>query len=215
MQLERGLKFGKALKSFSFALQRFDSLSQPLALIFSLLPEVIHFLGDLTRKGDVDDGKWARRVLTKLMGAGSWKDIMTAALAADCLLVTQKFLRLEDKAEAECYIKAKEACAVLSVVRGRFLGAFFPWLNPITMTGLRALAHDRGLVQRPWNFCRRPDVHPEDLCKPCKHWCYPLPGRQVRAGWSNSARIHRRAVPCVPHDRRLALSILCSAFSWV
>lgn len=107
--LDGSLKFAKAIKNFGFAMQRFDSLSNPLSKIFELLPEVFAFVCEISRVGDREDSKWACEVLAKISGPGSWQRIMVAALAADALLVLQRHLRMDDKGEGEVYIKAMEA----------------------------------------------------------------------------------------------------------
>ena len=93
----------------SFALQRFDSLSEPLLKIFVTFPNVLAFLGALTREGDVDDARWSRALLKQLTGEGAYKRVMTAALASDALLCAQQFLRRDDKGDSEVYCKAAEA----------------------------------------------------------------------------------------------------------
>ena len=108
-QVRTADSFRRAIKNFSFAMQRFDSLSEPLHRIFLLLPEVMVFLGELSRVGDRGDGQWARSLLKSLTGPESYVKVLSAALASDCFLVCQKFLRKDDTADAEVYMKAGKA----------------------------------------------------------------------------------------------------------
>ena len=108
-QVRAADNFRKAIKNFSFAMQRFDSLSEPLHRIFLLLPEVMVFLGELSRVGDRADAQWARSLLRSLTGPESYVKVLSAALASDCFLVCQKFLRKDDSADAEVFMKAGEA----------------------------------------------------------------------------------------------------------
>ena len=87
------MKFSKALKNFSFAAQRFNSLTDPLFKIFHLLPEVLAFLSELTRKGDADDAKWATHVLQSVTGKRAWFRIMVAAMAGDAMMLCHKFAK--------------------------------------------------------------------------------------------------------------------------
>ena len=63
----------------------------------------------MTRQGDQADSKWAIQLLSAVSGPGSWLRIMTAALAGDALLLSQKFIRKDDEAATEVYFKATEA----------------------------------------------------------------------------------------------------------
>jgi len=104
-----GTGFSKAVRNFSFALQRWDSLSMPLLKIFQLLPAVINFLQTLTSKGDRDDGIWARSILQKLTGPNAFMDLVSAAMATDAMLIGQELLRKDDKEESSIFMKASEA----------------------------------------------------------------------------------------------------------
>lgn len=96
----------------SFALQRFDSLSEPLLKVFLYFPSVLRFLGALTRDGDAEDARWSRRLLSQVTGLQGFRKLMTAAMAADALLMAQRFLRQDDRADTEVYLKLGEArCA--------------------------------------------------------------------------------------------------------
>jgi hypothetical protein len=101
--------FTRAVKNFSFAAQRFDSLSVPLLKIFSLLPVVYKFLRSLTSDGDQEDQAWACNMLSRLTGVGAFHDIMCCALAADACLVGHNMIRLDDTAENNSILKASEA----------------------------------------------------------------------------------------------------------
>ena len=119
------MKFSKALKNFSFAAQRFNSLTDPLFKIFHLLPEVLAFLSELTRKGDADDAKWATHVLQSVTGKRAWFRIMVAAMAGDAMMLCHKFIRKDDSASTEVYFKASEAgCGWVWAVRTLMLPEF-------------------------------------------------------------------------------------------
>ena len=109
VQIGNAKRYARAITNFSFALQRFDSLTEPGQRLVTLLPEVLQFLCILTKDGDVEDVKCARSCLSHLTGAGSWKRICTAAMGIDALLILQKFLRKDDKGNAEVFLKASEA----------------------------------------------------------------------------------------------------------
>lgn len=106
---EDNLGFWKAIRNLSFAGQRFDSLTSPLFKIFSLFPGVIRFLCNMTKVGDVDDQKWAKRILEALTAPSGGQHLIKAAMVADCLLTVQNFLRLDDRSDTSVIIKAREA----------------------------------------------------------------------------------------------------------
>ncbi|CAE7692666.1 unnamed protein product [Symbiodinium sp. CCMP2592] len=108
-QAEQAQSFRKAVKNMSFALQRFDSLSEPLFKIFLHFPSVLRFLGALTRDGDPEDARWSRRLLTQVTGLQGFRKLMTAALASDALMMAQRFLRQDDRADTEVFLKLGEA----------------------------------------------------------------------------------------------------------
>ena len=92
VQINDSVKFSKALKNFSLAAQRFNSLSDPLFKIFHLLPNVLKFLTELTEKGDVEDARWATQLLLAVTGKRAWFKIMVAAMAGDAMMLCQKFI---------------------------------------------------------------------------------------------------------------------------
>lgn len=104
-----GQSFHSALKNFSFAMQRFNSLSGPLMKIIALLPIVFKFLANLTSKGDTEDKAWARGLLAAMTGPTSYDKLVTAAMVADAMLIGNVFLRQDDAADSNAFIKASEA----------------------------------------------------------------------------------------------------------
>ena len=101
-------EFSKAIRNFSFAMQRMDSLSVPLLKIFVTLPSVLTFLCRLTRDGDRDDQKWAVAHLSRLTGPGAFYSIILAALASDAVLLANRLIRFDDAAESTAALKAGE-----------------------------------------------------------------------------------------------------------
>ena len=109
------------MKNFSFAAQRFDSLSAPLIKIVALLPSILRFLSKLTQLGDADDQRWARRILEVLTCREGGQHLVKAAMVGDAMLILQKFLRMDDAADSPVIIKAQEAGFV--EIRLMFLAA--------------------------------------------------------------------------------------------
>lgn len=113
----RGLAkpFIREINNFSFALQRFDSLSVPLWKVISMLPAVYRFLASLTLEGDAVDQRWATALICRLTGPTAYRSIIGAALAADAVLVGHKMIRWDDVAESNAILKGSEASLIKSV----------------------------------------------------------------------------------------------------
>ena len=108
---QEAAQFFKAYKNLSFAMQRFDSLTTPLFKIYNLLRPTVGFLASMTKTGDSGDQKWAKRFLELLTREDGGQNLAQAAIVADCLMILQKFLRLDDKSEGSVVLKASEAPA--------------------------------------------------------------------------------------------------------
>ncbi|CAE7296558.1 unnamed protein product, partial [Symbiodinium sp. CCMP2456] len=115
-QLREADNFRKAIKNFSFAMQRFDSLSEPLHRIFLLLPQVLVFLGELSRVGDRTDAQWARSLLRSLTGPESYSKVYMKAGEVSDFLHTMEVLfddlAILDETAAEDTITGKVASAI-------------------------------------------------------------------------------------------------------
>ena len=106
---EEHASFWKAIRNLSFAGQRFDSLTSPLFKIFTVFPGMIRFLCNMTRVGDAEDQRWAKRILEALSAPAGGQNLIKAAMVADCMLMVQSFLRLDDRSDTSVMIKAREA----------------------------------------------------------------------------------------------------------
>ena len=102
-------RFSKIVKNFSFALQRFDSLSVPLFKLLQMLPTILKFLSKLTELGDPDDQKWSIAMLTRLTGEGAYESFIATALCADAMLIGHRMIRQDDRDENNPIMKASEA----------------------------------------------------------------------------------------------------------
>jgi hypothetical protein len=102
-------EFSKAIRNFSFAMQRMDSLSVPLLKIFHTLPAVLKFLCSLTKQGDREDQKWAIAHLSRLTGPDAYYNILFAALASDAFLLANRLIRMDDVAESTAVLKGSQA----------------------------------------------------------------------------------------------------------
>ncbi|CAE7759380.1 unnamed protein product, partial [Symbiodinium necroappetens] len=110
---EEAHDWSRAVKSLSFAMQRFDSLTTPLFRVITLFPSVLKFLCNMTRAdvGDSEDRVWSRRYLETFTSRSKQGglNLAKAALVGDALLVLQRFLRLDDRSESDVLLKAREA----------------------------------------------------------------------------------------------------------
>jgi hypothetical protein len=106
-------EFCKALRSFSFAMQRFDSAALPLWKILKSLPTVFKFLSKVTEAGDAEDQQWARQLISAVTGANAYQNIVRCALATDAMMTCQRFLRLADKADNDATLSGSQACVAL------------------------------------------------------------------------------------------------------
>ncbi|CAE7948966.1 unnamed protein product [Symbiodinium sp. KB8] len=103
--------WSRAVKSLSFAMQRFDSLTTPLFRVITLFPSVLKFLCNMTRAdvGDSEDRVWSRRYLETFTRRQGGENLCKAAVIGDGLLVLQRFLRLDDRSQSDVLLKAREA----------------------------------------------------------------------------------------------------------
>ena len=102
-------EFSQALRNFSYAKQRFNSLSTPLFKLLSSLKSVYAFLVRLVSEGDLDDRRFAETLLTELSGRDAFQHLVNAGLAADSMLIGQRFLRLADTDNDEACVTAQQA----------------------------------------------------------------------------------------------------------
>ena len=136
-QLQPALGFAKCIRNFSYAPQRFNSVTEPLFKAYTLLPSVLGFLSQLTKVGDAEDQRWGRRILESITSQNGGSALVSAAMAADAFLVMEKFIRLDDAADSTAILKASEA-----LVCARFL-----WL----LVEITEHVHIRGTMQQPWH----------------------------------------------------------------
>ena len=108
-QLQPALGFAKCIRNFSYAPQRFNSVTEPLFKAYTLLPSVLGFLSQLTKVGDAEDQRWGRRILESITSQNGGSALVSAAMAADAFLVMEKFIRLDDAADSTAILKASEA----------------------------------------------------------------------------------------------------------
>ena len=108
-QLDDAGGFCKAIKNFSYAAQRFDSITTPLFKIFTLFPSMLRFLAGMTRHGDSDDQRWARRILETMTAQDGGQSLIKSAMSADAFIILEKFLRLDDREDSTVILKAAEA----------------------------------------------------------------------------------------------------------
>ena len=108
-QLQQAAGFAKCIRNFSYAAQRFDSVTTPLFKAYALLPAVLAFLSQLTKVGDAEDQRWGRRILESLTSQSGGSALVSAAMAGDAFLVMEKFLRLDDRSDSTAILKASEA----------------------------------------------------------------------------------------------------------
>ena len=102
-------EFSGAIRNFSFALQRFNSLSEPLFKLLVCLKSVYAFLAKLCEEGDREDRLWAEELIGRLTGADAYQHLVNTALVADAMLVGQKFLRLADVSDDTACVTAAQA----------------------------------------------------------------------------------------------------------
>ena len=108
-QLQQAAGFAKCIRNFSYAAQRFDSVTTPLFKAYALLPAILAFLSQLTKVGDAEDQRWGRRILESLTSQSGGSALVSAAMAGDAFLVMEKFLRLDDRSDSTAILKASEA----------------------------------------------------------------------------------------------------------
>ena len=101
-------EFSQSIRNFSFALQRFNSLSSPLYKVLISLKSVYAFLRRLCEEGDRADRLWAEELLSHLTGADAYQHLVNTALVSDAMLIGQKFLRLADVSDDSVCITARQ-----------------------------------------------------------------------------------------------------------
>eukprot|EP00439_Symbiodinium_sp_Y106_P066153 s662_g10.t1 len=108
--------FSKLLRSFSFADQRFDSRKKPLFKMFKLFVLIIDLLEDVSSVDgafDKDDQKMAASILSHLGGDQGYNLAVSAAVAADALLIGSPMLRVCDASSADFALSAECAAKTL------------------------------------------------------------------------------------------------------
>ncbi|CAE7715604.1 unnamed protein product, partial [Symbiodinium sp. CCMP2592] len=141
-------EFSQALRNFSYAKQRFNSLSMPLFKLLSSLKSVYAFLVQLAAEGDRDDRRFAETLLTELSGRSAFQHLVNAALAADSMLIGQRFLRLADTDNDEACVTAQQAAETIHTMEHMFDkgGVFLPSAAAtVTQTVIRTL-QDIGII---------------------------------------------------------------------
>ena len=171
------------MKNFSFAAQRFDSLSAPLIKIVALLPSILRFLSKLTQLGDADDQRWARRILEVLTCREGGQHLVKAAMVGDAMLILQKFLRMDDAADSPVIIKAQEAGFVEYALCfwPREFVRFLP-----SRAGVGSCPHnarDVSEARRSGSGWQR-YAHSKSLADHAGYGCASLLGRIPAGGWS-------------------------------
>jgi hypothetical protein len=109
--------YEQTIRNLAFAKQRFDSLSRPLHIFFTLFPICIQTLRELTLVGDEDDKQWAAELLTTMAGERGYEDLMCCAVAADCLILGQRFIRLCDDPDDSVILSGTQALETLHNAR--------------------------------------------------------------------------------------------------
>ena len=118
--IETAAGFAGLIKSLSFADHRFDSRVKPLHRLFRLLGVVLSLLEDIaSERGpwSSDDSSFARELLLQLSGDSGYNTIVSAALAADVMMIASPFLRLADESHADFSLSAASAAECLGKLR--------------------------------------------------------------------------------------------------
>ena len=97
---DSAVAFAGVVRNLAYAEQRFDSRSRPLLIFFSNFPVAVKTLAELASTGDRDDRAWAKALLLKFSGPAGFSRMVKTALSADALIMTQKFVRQNDKGDS-------------------------------------------------------------------------------------------------------------------
>jgi len=118
--------FEKVIRNLSFAAQRFDSLSHPLFVFFTLMPVCVKTLRLLTIEGDADDVAWSVDLLKRFSGEEGYYQLITAAMSADALILGQRFIRMSDEASDSIIMSGRQCVQLLHELQVLFKdGAIF------------------------------------------------------------------------------------------
>ena len=110
-------RFADTMRNLAYAEQRYDSRSRPLFRFFQLLPVAIQTLVKLVEHGSEDEVRHATDLLASFSGDDGWVKIISAAVAADSMIVGWSFIRLGDKQSADYSLAGPEAAQQLHQLR--------------------------------------------------------------------------------------------------
>ena len=135
--------FSQTLRNMSYAEQRFDSRSQPLFVIFSMIPVAVRFfLQNVLIRGDRDDRIWAQDMLMQWGGDIGYDRLISAAVFSDAMIEAQRFIRICDGADDDVTLTGRQASELLAHLRVLLLDGAI-WLEhaegTLVHTALRSI----------------------------------------------------------------------------
>ena len=97
--------FLRIVRNFSYAAQRFNSMSEPVWKLFLLFPCVVDALVLL---GD----EWSKKLLLRFAGRKGYDLLVSAAMVADVMMLLQPCIRIEDQSDGDASLLASTVSKV-------------------------------------------------------------------------------------------------------
>ena len=110
-------EFGHTIRNLSYSEVRFDSRSRPLFRLFKILPAAIDTLRFLVEGGSAEERCHATTLLAMFAGDEGFVRVVSAAVAADALVMGWHFIRLDDEAAADASLSGPRAAQLLHEMR--------------------------------------------------------------------------------------------------